>query len=340
MKIFCGEIQLQRDEQPLRIAQRDMSIPLKIHMLIQKIAAIAGRAGAFIHNGKGCKMTLHDCDLCRSAESIELDFLAPYTDGTPIHVCKGCGFVFVRQRRSAQEIANAWDPLYEEGYDPSIPAVLGRLTYVAHWAAQHIGGWEGKSVLDIGAGKGQFLEIARGLGAYVVGLDPSLVNCRLLRSKDIAAFHGYIDADGLHGQSPGNYDVITILWTLENTQDCMAVLRWAREHLNPGGHLVVATGSRILVPFKKPIDLYLSKNPGDTHCFRWSRRSLFSAVGRAGFCNAIPNRYIDHDVLAVVAEKENRSEIREEFIDDPAVVVEFFRKWVEHTNWLKSHGIA
>lgn len=285
-------------------------------------------------------MKRYSCDICGEADSIVLDFLAPYTDGTPIHVCKGCGFVHVKDRRSAKEIADSWDDIYDDGYDPSIPAVLGRLTYVAHWAIPHIGGWDGKSVLDIGAGKGQFLEIVRDLGAYPVGLEPSQRNCQLLRSKDIAAFHGYIDEDGLHGQFPGSYDVITILWTLENSQDCMALLRWAREHLNPGGKLVVATGSRILVPFKKPIDLYLSKNPGDTHCFRWSRRSLVSAIGRAEFCNAIPNRYIDHDVLAVVAEKENRSEIREEFIDDPYVVGDFFWEWVKHTDWLKLHGLA
>ena len=75
-------------------------------------------------------------------------------------------------------------------------------------------------------------------------------------------------------KSDRQFDIVTLNWTLENTGDCMDVLERARKLLNPDGHICVATGSRILVPFKKPLSTYFSDNPADLHCFRWSANSL------------------------------------------------------------------
>ena len=100
-----------------------------------------------------------------------------------------------------------------------------------------------------------------------------------------------------------------------------------RELLKPGGHLVVATGSRILVPFKKPLDYYLSTNAVDTHCFRFSSRTLAGLLSISGLEVSFVNRFIDSDILCVIGRK---SEVVSEDGfqgDDYLEVYKFFERW-------------
>ena len=229
---------------------------------------------------------LHNCDLCGNSA----DFLPlPGDPSGKISICGQCGFVLVRERRSVAEIALAWNAIYASGgYDPNWPGVKARLYYVAEWIRQNIG-LDGKAVLDIGAGGGQFLRFCRGAGAHPVGLDPSPSNVHAIRSHDIACFQGFASDDA---PPIGQYDIVTLNWTLENTGDALAILRYAKRCLAPGGHVVVATGSRILVPFKKPLSSYLPQDvnyPHDTHCYRWSYESLGDAFEKIGMLNMAPN---------------------------------------------------
>jgi len=260
-----------------------------------------------------------NCDLCGNADSI------PLPQEPRIHVCKECGFIYVPERRSAREVAQDWSRIYrEEIYDPSWSGVQARLWYVTEWYDQNFG-WAGKSCLDIGAGWGTFLRFIRERGAHPVGLEPFDGNVQVIKSHDIACWHGTVEDCG----PIGTYDVISILWTLENTADCMAMLRFAREHLNPDGHLIVATGSRILVPFKKRLSDYL---PGpdrevDTHCYRWSRGSLNHALAKSRFCPHAWNDCDQNDVMAVVAGPVDYD--MQPATDDPQDILDFFNIWEE-----------
>src|SRR3990172_3596847 len=127
---------------------------------------------------------IHACDLCGQTAATEIE--------PGIVVCSGCGFVYVPERRSAIEIAAAWSQVYANGdYSPSWPGVKARLYYVAEWLDQKIG-LEGKTVLDIGAGRGFFLEQVKAPGRHPVGLEPDPGNANWIRSHDIACFTGAI----------------------------------------------------------------------------------------------------------------------------------------------------
>lgn len=266
---------------------------------------------------------LHNCDLCGSSEAIEVPFAREYTGNQPIHICCGCGFVFVRARRSARAIADSWSGLFDGVYAPQSPAVLARLTYVAETMRQRIRP-AGKSVCDIGAGDGSFLEMMRAMCARPFGIEPSAANERL-RSLDIPHFAGTIE------EFPGGlFDIVTILWTLENCSSCIDMLRAARRMLKPDGHLVVATGSRIKVPFKKPLHCYLGKNPADTHAFRFSANTLHRALNCAGFRLNYMNHYFDSDVLLVIGTPSTPIEPFA-FGDHRDSVADFFARW--HRDW-------
>ena len=41
-------------------------------------------------------------------DAVEIKCLRTYTNNQKIHVCKHCGFVYVKERRTAIEVANEW----------------------------------------------------------------------------------------------------------------------------------------------------------------------------------------------------------------------------------------
>lgn len=267
------------------------------------------------------------CDICGSDNAAEIPEATHYTAGQPLHVCRDCGFVYVRSRRSAQAIAASWsDDLFGAKYTARIPAVVARLTFVTEMIHQTVG-LKGKSVCDIGAGEGAFLDMIRGpqYGADVYGIEPSGANGQLMKQLGLPHMVGTIE-DYVATKNPRQFDIATIMWTLENCQDCLGMLRAAAALVRPGGHVVVSTGSRILVPFKKPLHYYLGDNAADTHAFRFSANTLRRGLLQAGLKPITINRYVDHDVLCVIAEK-TAVETGTLPGDNPDAVLDFFRRW-------------
>mgnify|MGYP002844685809 FL=1 len=126
-----------------------------------------------------------------------------------------------------------------------------------------------------------------------------------------------------------------MLWTLENSHSCKVLVDAARTKLVDGGHLIVATGSRILVPFKKPLHDYLGLYNGtsepDLHSFRFSANSLQNLLESSGFDIISINRYIDTDYLVIIAKNTGRSGFSPIRADDPEKIIDFFERWHRDT---------
>jgi hypothetical protein len=117
------------------------------------------------------------------------------------------------------------------------------------------------------------------------------------------------------------------MWTLENCLSCIDMLKGAASLVEVGGKVLVATGSRILVPFKKPLFQYFSHTPADSHCFRFSANALQTALAKAGLRTIATNRYLDNDILCVLAEKADPKDKLEPKKDHPLEVLSFFERW-------------
>jgi ubiquinone/menaquinone biosynthesis C-methylase UbiE len=268
----------------------------------------------------------HLCDLCGCKEWHPIPESSRFGSGGVV-VCARCGFVYVPYRRSSEEIAASWEQIFGEGYTCRWPAVEARLQYVAAQFDQGRDRWKGKHVLEIGAGEGRFLDIVRGLGAtHCAGIEPFADNAKRIVGAGHTVFEGTAE------QAPvGQYhfDVVVLAWCLENTQDCIRTLEIGKRFLCHGGSLIVATGSRILVPFKKPISKYFSTNQPDTHCFRFSAKSLVRALNKSGFNHVELNDYQQCDWLVAEAQVRKTTDLVYQSSDDPQEVLDYFRRWGE-----------
>lgn len=274
------------------------------------------------------------CDLCASTGAIELPYVRRYTKGQLIHICVKCGFIYVKRRRSYDQIAQVWsNELFGKAYTSRTPLMLARHTYIAEFIEQNIG-LLNKKVCDIGAGEGQFLDIIkRNYGSIVFGIEPSAANCNNLRKLAIKYFTGTLE-DYLKNSDSRAYlaDVVTMMWTLENAASCRELLMSARKILKRDGHLIVATGSRILVPFSKPLNLYLSSNPVDTHAVRFSANTLTSLLATVGFKLVHVNPYLnDSLMLCVIAKKVTMPRKVRIKGDDFRQVRDYFKRWHRET---------
>lgn len=281
--------------------------------------------------------TTFDCDVCGCSDASEVPHAREYTkNGVPVHICGKCGFVFTRERRSAQAIADSWsNEIYGDGYTARIPAVRARQLYVADTIDVQLG-LRGKSLCDIGGGEGQFLEMARGnYGALVFTTEASAQNCFRLNLNGIAHYHGTIEEFSENEAATGiQFDIATIMWTLECCRSPRQMIHAAYKVLKPGGHLVVATGSRILVPFKKPLDLFFSsERERDTHPLEFSANTLKGFMMTAGFECIYVNRYLDSDVLLLIGKKTAGPLEPDYPLDDPQEVANFFERWHRETKF-------
>ena len=285
----------------------------------------------------------YECDICGYLDAIEVPNCRHYTGGQPIHICSNCGFVYVKKRRSSDEIARSWsDEVFsnkfnKDTYTARVPAVKARQTYVADFIDTELG-LNNKEVCDIGAGEGQFLEIIQNdYQAKVYGVEPSEKNSLLLKKNNFKHFIGTAENfrnNEMFKTKIGTFDIVTMMWTLCNSFSCKEMMNVAFDLLKPGGHLCIAEGSRIMVPFKKPLHYYFSKMKADLHPYHFSMNSLKNLFQISGYEVTNVNRYIDSDVLCMIGKKMSKNnDISKSNIqkDKPNEVADFFNRWHKET---------
>jgi len=102
----------------------------------------------------------------------------------------------------------------------------------------------GKRICDLGCGPGLYSRLLAQRGADVTGVDFSTTAIRYAESQ-VSSFGfklGYLVADYLTDELPGNFDVVTLIYydyCALSPADRRALLQRIRSMLNPGGSLVL-----------------------------------------------------------------------------------------------------
>lgn len=227
-----------------------------------------------------CDYVLPRCALCgKSAWSQRLS-------GTQLRRCGSCGTLLNdRSASRADEEGRYTDGQAAATFEPertaealvrSLLPLLGELRLAD------------RAVLDVGCGRGEFLESMRNAGWRVAGVEIDPVSAADCAQKGLDVTVGSIFDTGLPG---GPWGVMTFWDVLDHLEDPMAALGLALQELAPGGLLVVrGRNGAVHGPLKR---LFTRMKPITARCglpdvsvvHRWgfSAQGWTSLVTQAGF---------------------------------------------------------
>jgi ubiquinone/menaquinone biosynthesis C-methylase UbiE len=279
-----------------------------------------------------------------NGDCVEIEVLREYAPTQPLHVAKKTGLVFVKDRRSSEEIAREWsEKIFAEkigvgSYTSRVPIMRSRHFFVAD-TADSVFELSGKRICDIGAGEGEFLKMCSTyFSAIPFGVEPSDANCAGMTESGIENFSG--TAEQFAADYDGElFDAIFLTWALCNCGSAVDAITAAKEFLKPDGRIVVAESSRILVPFKKPLfNVYSDAVVADLHPWFFSANTLCTLLRAVGLSIEYINRHYDQNDLVVIFKKDEKDENDEPFVfDDYTRVIDFFERWHLETGYYNEY---
>lgn len=169
------------------------------------------------------------CPICASADRSVVDV------GASVVRCRGCGHRYVDPRPTQQEIARGYS--LPTAYDDWIQAAGARDAMWRRRFDRVLGADPPGRLLDVGAGIGTFLAIARERGWSVDGTEVSTTAIvKAHEQHDIAIRAGLVE----EAAPPGPYDVICLWHVLEHLPNPGESLQFCRGLLGEHGRIVLA----------------------------------------------------------------------------------------------------
>jgi SAM-dependent methyltransferase len=194
-------------------------------------------------------------------------------DGAALHLCRGCGSL---SREDAGDLASHYADYLPEATLCLPPHTRTRYREMLASLAR-FGESGRRRLLDVGAGAGLFLEVAREEGWEVEGVELSVRAAEEAARRGIAVHVG--DLAGL--EIDGGFDAAVSLETVEHVSDPTAFLAGIGRFLRPGGGLLLSTPNygalnrRLLGREWQPIS--------PDHVCLMTPRALEGCLARAGF---------------------------------------------------------
>lgn len=150
--------------------------------------------------------------------------------------CNDCHFVFA-EGADVQQLFSLYEKLSDPGYEGSQDSRALQMSWLidqALHARPHA-----KTLLDIGAAAGLLVKLARDRGLRAEGVEPSRdLVASAARLHGVELIQGTVPHERLQGR---RYDIVFLADVLEHVSDPVALLRDARELLEPEGVLLVIT---------------------------------------------------------------------------------------------------
>lgn len=153
-----------------------------------------------------------------------------------LHRCSDCGFIFADPSGVDELVA-----LYERLDDPEYESTQDTRALQMQWLLERIQQTHprARTWLDIGAGAGLLVSLARARGLDATGVEPSRALVRAAEKLHGIRLHqGIFPHPDLAGRQ---FDVISLVDVIEHVSDPVGLLRSCREALAPDGVLLVVT---------------------------------------------------------------------------------------------------
>lgn len=235
--------------------------------------------------------TLTHCPVCQAGP------LVPWDAPAKLDQCRSCDSIVDNPRLDAASISAFYSRAGQ--YDHWLSALEAR---TAMWARRFrlLAPWLGDkgSILDVGAGVGQFLSHAKAAGLSVDGTELSPVARKEAMERfGITLRAGQLEDLSLEGSS---YESLTMFHVLEHVPYPGMTLAECFRLLKPGGHIVVAVPNEvdaITALFHRATGLLRSQGRGlrgirtlaiapqlkEVHLTRFTMATLAKGLEKAGF---------------------------------------------------------
>ena len=182
------------------------------------------------------------CPLCRNPAFDEMYRFEPalWIPGRVVR-CTGCGTVYKRPSADARPLWDYYrDANYRDLHYWSFHEAAARaLPRILDAVVSLIGEPRSRSLLEVGCGTGQFLQLAQQRGLDVSGVDLNADHVGEARSRTNG--RPIVCGDFMTESFDRQFDVIAMLDLIEHLPDPLAALRRSYELLRPGGYVVVYT---------------------------------------------------------------------------------------------------
>lgn len=198
------------------------------------------------------------------------------TDTTPdpaidlqVWRCPGCGFV---------QIDPVFSEAFYEDYVMTVSHSAQMRDYQQTQATDFVGRFalNGRRVVEVGCGDGNYLEYLRAAGARVTGTEPSAPFRALALRRGLTIHSGYVGAGSPAPEGP--YDAFATRQVLEHVPDPRDFLIGIRKSLVPGGVGLVEVPS-----LEQALDAHRFYDFFPDHLNYFSARTLRLALELAGF---------------------------------------------------------
>jgi len=159
-----------------------------------------------------------------------------------IHSCASCSFTFTNPRPGPEDIGNYYESNQyishhadKWGLIPFLYRIVRKIQFryktgiIKKYSSGTI------KLLDIGCGTGNFMEYGKSLGWDIVGIEPDLDARNTCQQKGL-----FVNPETFLNEDINQYSVITLWHVLEHVHKLDERLKQIKNHLSPGGIIVVA----------------------------------------------------------------------------------------------------
>jgi SAM-dependent methyltransferase len=229
---------------------------------------------------------MKSANLCSVCESADLQQMGYLSDGDYIR-CRECGsFRLIQNNDFDNRNEASYGQSYRENHDPRKGENLFNIFRQIVPKSNDMQ----NTLLDIGCGDGDFIDLARKDGWDVCGLDSDRGAITIARRKGIKAYEAILGTSSI---DLGQFSVVTLWDILEHIDNLSLAMRWLQKTVIPGGKIIVLTpDAESLIDFVAKMERTLTLQKSQKlmnlclnryHLNRFTRLGLISLFGRYGF---------------------------------------------------------
>ncbi len=156
--------------------------------------------------------------------------------------CSACDHGFLNPQPTWDKLNQYYNANYQpydasHGLTESLESTVAKAESTGVY--NHVAIRPGLRILDVGAGGGSFLTVAKTLGAHTMGVEPSTFGVRAARANGLDIFEGTLEQYVASGVNE-RFDLITFSHVIEHLPDPIGTLTLAASLLADGGRIWLA----------------------------------------------------------------------------------------------------